>query len=182
MSNACTHTLSSGRKCQAPAANGGNSFCRHHDPRRSTRQDEEDSLEGEPLALPMLVDKPSTLAALNVVLQALAARRIKRSVAVTLLSGIKLANRLLTDIAEPGETASPTSNYIQPAHSEPAVRPQKSGPGSSAPQTVVRLAASRHPVKPAAIFNSERFVEELMEQAYQFLPGEPRPDPRFLSI
>ena len=63
----------------------------------------------EPLILPAMVDKPSALAALNTVIQALGEGRIKRSVADTLLAAIKLANRLLTEISEAGLTVTPAA-------------------------------------------------------------------------
>ena len=178
----CSQPLTNGQPCSAPAVRGS-SFCRHHDQRRPRMEAEEESRENEPLMLPPLVDKPSMLAALNQVVQALAAGRIKRSVATTLLSGIKLANRLLTEIAEAGEAASPISSHLQFANAEPAARSQTSSrTGSSPAQTVVRLAASDNPQKPAAIFNSDRFVEEMMAQAHDLLAGQPRPDPKFLRV
>src|SRR5512146_166399 len=113
MTPQCIQAIANGQTCKAPAVNGSR-FCRHHD--LMARKEAElmareesgsKSTDSEPLILPPLVDKPSILAALNVVLQALAEGRIKRSVADTLLSGIKLANRLVNEIAEAGLTPLP---------------------------------------------------------------------------
>jgi hypothetical protein len=127
------------------------------------------------------------LAALNQVLQALAAGRIKRAVAATLLSGIKLADRLLTDIDEAGETISPANGYLQPTRNEPAVRPQTGNSGASGAQTVARIAASQAPANRAPASKAlqepaDSFVEKMMAQAHQRLAGNPGPDPRFLSV
>jgi hypothetical protein len=101
MPTQCLQSLSNGQQCTASAING-TKFCRHHDPSRPHKETKEKSSETEPLILPPLLDKPSVLLALNEVLLALGEGRIKRSVADTLLSIIKLANRLLTEITEAG--------------------------------------------------------------------------------
>jgi hypothetical protein len=101
MSPQCLQSLNNGEQCAAPAINGSK-FYRHHDPKRPHKEPKAKSSETEPLILPPLLDKPSILVALNEVMLALAEGRIKRSVADSLVSIIKLANRLLTEIAEAG--------------------------------------------------------------------------------
>jgi len=102
----CLQALDNGQ-CKAPAVDGSR-FCRHHDPHRP-KQGNAEARDTEPLDLPPLLDRPSMLVALNQVAQALAANRIKRSVAGTLLSCIKLASRLVTEIGEAGATGLPTT-------------------------------------------------------------------------
>jgi len=101
MTPRCPQTLDNGQRCSALAINGSK-FCRHHDPQRPPKPAREESRESEPLHLPPLFDKPSILAALNEVVQALAGGRIKHSVADTLLYAIKLAARLVTELDEAG--------------------------------------------------------------------------------
>jgi len=109
----CLQSLHNGEQCTAPAVNGS-LFCRHHDPQRPPRQARERSRDLEPLVLPPLLDKPSMLLALNEVFQALGEGRIKRSVAETLLSAIKLALRLVTEIEAAGFGAFPADEDLQP--------------------------------------------------------------------
>jgi hypothetical protein len=112
MAPRCYQSFNNGQRCNAPAIHGSK-FCRHHDQQRTVKSDKEKSGDMEPLILPLLLDKRSVLAALNLVLQALGEGRIKRSVADTLLSGIRMANRLLTEIAEAGESALPAMAAAQ---------------------------------------------------------------------
>ena len=105
----CLQNLENGQRCNAPATDTSK-YCRHHDPELPPKPAKETSAEMEPLILPAMVDKPSALAALNTVFQALGEGRIKRSVADTLLSAIKLANRLLTEISEAGLTVIPAAS------------------------------------------------------------------------
>jgi len=100
----CLQALDNGQ-CKAPVVDGSK-FCRHHDPQRP-KQVSAEAGDIEPLDLPPLLDRPSMLVALNQVAQALAANRIKRSVAVTLLAYIKLASRLVTEIGEAGSPGLP---------------------------------------------------------------------------
>jgi len=164
----CFQTLDNGQRCSAIAIHGSR-FCRHHDS-QAPRQAKEESREHEPLSLPTIVDKPSALAALNLVVQALGEGRIKRSVADTLLSAIKLANRLLTEIAELGLTVLPV---VAPAH---FTQPQQASrfvthrPGGSTSQAIAQLAAARDP---------DDLVAELMAQSHELSARSPRPDPRF---
>src|SRR3954463_2622816 len=114
MAPRCYQSLDNGQRCNSPAIIGSK-FCRHHD-ENAPRQTKPEARESEPLILPSLVDKPSALAALNQVLQALGDGRIKRSVAETLLSAIKFGARLLTEIAEAGLSVipMPTPRQFQP--------------------------------------------------------------------
>lgn len=145
MTPQCSQSLTNGQRCNAPAVNGSR-FCRHHDPQRPLKPAKEESRDSEPLILPPLVDKPSILAALNVVLHALAEGRIKRSVAGTLLSAIKFANRLLTEIAEAGLTVLPATRYHQPS--------------------TVTLAASGHRPNRAEAFNPARVYPDRSSLAH----------------
>jgi len=174
MAPRCYQSLDNGQRCSAPAIHGSR-FCRHHDSQRlAMKESRPKPPEADPLILPPLVDKPSMLAALNLVMLALAEGRIKRSVAHTLLSGIKLADRLLTEIAEAGLSLYPVGQATA---------------ASPTDQTVARLAASRdahpEPRESADIFrssaqSSDRFVEQMMEQARELLAASPRPDPRVM--
>jgi hypothetical protein len=170
MTPRCPQTLDNGQRCSALAINGSK-FCRHHDPQCPPRPAKEEPPESEPLILPPLVDKPSILAALNEVVQALAGGRIKRSVADTLLSAIKLANRLLTEIEEAGLTV---------------LLPQQPSRQMQASQhAVARLAASGESREPIARFSpnhhsSTRFVNEMMAQAHELLGKSARPDPNLM--
>ena len=173
MAPRCYQTLENGQRCSAPAIYTSK-YCRHHDPQLlALKEARPKDPEAEPLILPQLVDKTSVLAALNLVLHALSEGRIKRSVAHSLLSGIRFAYRLLTEIAEAGLSVHPAR--------QAAARP--------AAQSVSRLAASRDsqldPQKRAEIFrssceSSDKFVEQMMEQAHQLLARSPRPDPVFM--
>ena len=177
MAPRCYQTLENGQRCSAPAIYTSK-YCRHHDPQLlALKEARPKDPEAEPLILPQLVDKTSVLAALNLVLHALSEGRIKRSVAHTLLSAIRFGYRLLTEIAEEGLSVHPTR--------QAAARP--------AAQSVARLAASRDPKldsqldpqKRAEIFrscyeSSDKFVEQMMEQAHQLLARSPRPDPVFM--
>ena len=155
----CFQSLSSGQRCSAPAINGSK-YCRHHDPQRPPRQIEEETRENEALSLPPLVDKPSVLAALNEVVQALAERRIKRSVAETLLSAIKLANRLLTEIAEAGLTVISAATQFR----TPTVALAASGDRPKAPfNPALRYPASHSDEDPS----TARLVKELLAQSHQ---------------
>jgi len=113
MAPRCYQSLDNGQRCSAPAIHGSR-FCRHHDQQRTSKPATEKS-EMEPLALPPLLDKPSILAAVNIVVHALAEGRIKRSMAETLISAIKLANRLITEIAEAGLSDLATMDHVQPS-------------------------------------------------------------------
>src|SRR3954467_10426091 len=102
------------------------------------------STEAEPLYLPPLVDKQSMLVALNLVVRALGERRIKCSVAGTLLSAIKFADRLVTEIQDAGLSVYPTRQ-----------------PGNHVPNPAVALAAAGNHAN-AANANPlpDRFLQE----------------------
>src|SRR4029079_3087060 len=95
----CLQNLENGTRCNAFAPETSK-YCRHHDPQLPAKPAKEESAEMEPLHLPLIIDMPQALPAGNMVLQAMGERRIKRSVAGTFLSGIKLASRVLTEMAE----------------------------------------------------------------------------------
>ena len=164
MTPKCYQTLENGQRCSALAIHGSK-YCRHHDLQHSPRPAKEQPRESEPLTLPLIMDKPSALAALNVVLQALGECRIKRSVGETLLSGIKFAGRLLTEIEEAGQTVRPAALVK--------------------PRTVALAASHGHadrargpePFNPARLYGSSnsfnddpataRLVKELLAQSQQ---------------
>jgi len=173
MAPRCYQSLDNGQRCNAPAIHGSK-FCRHHDPQRP-KQAAAESRDSETLELPPLLDKPSMLVALNQVTQALAAGRIKRSVAATLLSCIKLANRLIAEIAEAGLTVSPAAMPTGQDNAPRSLLAPDELVGMAAParqQEITRLAASAHPQKPAPAFNlsdrpTDRFIQEMMAQVHQ---------------
>src|SRR5690348_14978527 len=103
----CLQTLENGQCCNAFATDTSK-YCRHHDPAKPAK---EASAEMEPLHLPLIIDRSSALTAVNIVLQAMGERRIKRPLAGTFLSGIKLASRVLTEMAEAHETLSPADMH-----------------------------------------------------------------------
>ena len=148
MTRRCLQTLENGQRCNAPAIDTSK-YCRHHDPQLPPKSAKEPEME--PIHLPLIIDRPSALKAINIVLQAMGETRIKRSVAGTLLSGIKLATRLITEMAEAGETLSPadmhslrlirTSDRFQPARTDDKL--------------ALALAASSESRKPSP-FNSAR--------------------------
>lgn len=182
MAPRCYQSLDNGQRCSAPAIHGSR-FCRHHDSQRP-KQAAAESRDSEPLELPPLLDKPSMLVALNQVAQALAAGRIKRSVAATLLSCIKLANRLITEIAEAGSTVSPAATATRQDNAPRSLLAPGELVGIAAParqQEINRLAAFGHTQKPAPAFSlsdqpTDRFVEEMMAQAHQLLVNGHLPD------
>jgi len=117
------------------------------------------------------------LVALNLVFRALGERRIKRSVADTLLSAIKFANRLVTEIQDAGLSVYPTR---QPGNHfpNPAGTTKPTPVSNSYITGAVALAASgNHPKTGNPL--PDRFVEELMAQAHGFRPNAPKTDPRF---
>ena len=112
----CYQTLNNGQRCPAPAMEGS-IYCRQHHQQLQPKPAREKSADSEPLdmpSLPPLIDRPSILAAVNIVVQAMTEGRIKRSVAETLLSAIKFAKRIITEMNEHGETVRPMASYSQP--------------------------------------------------------------------
>ena len=102
MSTRCLQALNNGEQCNAPAVNG-TLFCRHHDPQREIDFEREEERQrklrlSQPFALPSFHDKVGVLEAVKAVLNGLADRKIKRSEADTLLSGLKFAGKLITEI------------------------------------------------------------------------------------
>jgi len=150
--------MNNGEQCTTTAVNGSK-FCRYHDPYRPLKESKTKSGEMEPLSLPPLVDKPSVLAALNEVVQALAEGRIKRSVADTLLSAIKLANRLITEIAQAGPSVLSTTHFHPTA-----VALAAPGNHSKAPfNPALRYPASQPDNDPS----TARLVKELLAQSHE---------------
>jgi hypothetical protein len=203
MTPQCLQSLNNGEQCTAPAVNGSK-FCRHHDPQRPHNEPKEKSSETEPLILPPLLDKPSILVALNEVMMALAEGRIKRSVADTLLSIIKLGNRLLTEITEAGLEVYPAwqpaaqniDDPTHPNHDEFLDIMENGAAGQVrdhivASQTgranngAVALAASGDRRRKADTSTSaqqptDRYVEELMAKSHELIAKSPKPDARFI--
>ena len=165
----CSQPLSNGQRCSAPAINGSK-FCRHHDPQRPPRPVEEKTRETEPLALPPLLDKPSILAALNEVLHALAEGRIKRSAADTLLSGIKLAHRLLNEIAEAGETVLPVTGCSQPKPVALAASSDRPKPDTFNPAR--RYTQHSPAYSPDVDPDTARIVKELLAQSHELAKSQ----------
>ncbi|HTM17948.1 MAG TPA: hypothetical protein VL135_13625 [Terracidiphilus sp.] len=93
----CSHTLANGQPCNAPALNNC-STCRHHDPNRPHTEAQPRAREYQPLHLPPLVNKNGVLAAIAEVIHAISERRIKRSEGGTMLFGLQLASRLMTEL------------------------------------------------------------------------------------
>ena len=100
----CLHTLENGQRCNAPATDTSK-YCRHHDPQLPAKPASETGME--PIALPLVINRPSALKAINIVLLAMGDGRLKRPVAGTFLSGLKLAAHVITEMAEAHETLSP---------------------------------------------------------------------------
>jgi hypothetical protein len=128
MSAECTHTLSSGQKCQAPARNGSTS-CHHHTPHAQLDPHPRETRESEPLPLPPLIDKCAILVAVSEVIHAASERRIKCSEARTLLLALKFASRLMTEIYEEGISSSRALDRRlnpQPVEPKPSPAPAQS--------------------------------------------------------
>lgn len=178
MTPQCSQPLSDGKPCNAPAVNGS-TFCRHHNPQRTPRPVQEESRH-EPIVLPSLTDKFSVLVALDEVIHALAEGRIKRSVADTLLSAIKLVSRLVNELAEEGllatEASQPARSAQMPAAAEPQsaawqpaeqVAARRSSPSTSNKVTGVFSASHRHPAESAMDSSTEHLIRELVAQSQE---------------
>ena len=119
------------------------------------------------------------LVALNLVVRALGERRIKCSVAGILLSAIRFADRLVTEIQNAGLSVYPTR---QPGnHVARPTSPTNPTPASSSYITgAVALAASgNHPRTAGGNPLPDGFMEEVLAQAHAFKSNAPKPDPRF---
>ena len=163
MTPECSQLLDNGRQCTAPAVHDS-TYCRHHDPLRPRKQSLEEPRESEPLSLPTLLDKPSMLAALNQVVQALAQGRIKPSVARTLLSAIRFASRLVAEIAQEQRPLLP----VAPAGDRNAIRSDHRLAASSdlrkpGPFSTARSASSYQSDIDA---DTARMVKELVAQSH----------------
>ena len=166
MAPRCYQSFANGQRCNAPAIHGSK-YCRHHDAQQSKQEPKASSQEAEqPLTLPSLVDRPSMLAAINLVLQALAEGRIKRSVAETLLSGIKFAHRLMNEIAEAGETIHPMAEYSQP-------RPVAIAASGDRPKADVFNPARRYSEPSSALDpDTARMVKEILAQSREMAASQ----------
>lgn len=150
MSTECTHTLSSGHKCHAPALDGG-SLCRHHDPRKRAEAAHQRQSE---FIFPEFHDSRSLLQAINSVLRAMSLRQIKRREAATFIFGIQLASRIVRDIKE---QAPPFMQASLPDLSAPPAL-------SQADQRLLKVAAER---------GVEEAAKQLIEESRE--PGDNSP-------
>ncbi|MBS1802064.1 MAG: hypothetical protein JST28_01795 [Acidobacteria bacterium] len=170
----CLHTIENGQRCNAPATDTSK-YCRHHNPQSPARAAQE--TETEPIHLPLIVDRPSALAALNTVMQALGEGCIKRSAADTLLSAIKLAVRLIAEMAEAGETLSPATFALRP---QPMPSPNHYQPAQTEDKLAIAMAAAgegRKPnpfstAHPSSSFETDpataRMIKEILAQSRDF--------------
>jgi len=177
----CLQTLENGQRCNAFATDTSK-YCRHHDPQLPAKPAKETSAEMEPLHLPLIIDRSSALTAVNIVLQAMGERRIKRSVAGTFLSGIKLASRVLTEMAEAHETLSPADMH-RFRSMRSSDRPQ---PARTDDKLAIALAAageSRKPTpfsapRPSFAYQSDddpataRMIKEILAQSHQLAEAQ----------
>jgi hypothetical protein len=172
MSPNCTQSLENGKSCSAPAMNGS-SFCRHHDPQR--RPAKEESRDNETLEFPPLQDKYSILLALDEVIHALAEGRIKRSVAETLISGIKVCSRLVSELIEEGllapEEPEVAESAQMPASPEPQFVPQiaaaRSSLASGSTKAPIAFSPSHRPsAEPEIDSSTRRMIRELLAQSH----------------
>jgi len=179
MTPQCTHSLSNGNPCNAPAVNGSK-FCRHHDPQRPLRPVQEEPRDNEHLVLPLMEDPWAVLIALNEVIHALAEGRIKHSVAATLLSGIKLVSRLVNQLIEKGllkpeepETLGaeelPAIPEVQSTAWQPTGQVASSMASPSGSNKAVRLFSASHPHSAESEMDSttEYLIRELVAQSHE---------------
>jgi hypothetical protein len=118
MRTECAHLHISGQKCHAPAVNGS-SLCRHHRPRNCAEHH-------APLSLPPISDRSSLLVAIFEVLQAISERRISRADAGTLLFGLQMASRVMSEIDNDIEQALASGEEDNAA--EPGISDSTSNP------------------------------------------------------
>ena len=111
----CTHTLESGSTCQSPAIRG-TSLCFNHTPHQNIKRRQPH--EYEPFELPPLHSKNAVLVAVSQVLYRLSMRRIKRSEADTLLHGLSLVARLMTELDESMPSYPAAADYNHSAAPE----------------------------------------------------------------
>jgi len=117
----CTHTHESGSTCKSPAVRG-TSLCFNHTPHENIKR--KHPRDYEPMELPPLHNKQGILAALTVIINHLAMRRIKRSEADTLIFGLKFAARIMTELDESVPsypTAADYNDYAEPDQPEPSL-------------------------------------------------------------
>lgn len=98
MTKDCRHILPNGRNCHAPAMRG-KAYCYHHmlDKRAPARghacTSKKKNPAEDPLVLPEILDQAAIRSAVSSTLLALAAGRIERRRASTLLYGLQLAQK-----------------------------------------------------------------------------------------
>lgn len=126
MTPQCSQALDTGNQYNAPAINGSE-FCRHHDPQRPRKEAKDETSETESIVLPPILDNYSILIAVNEVVQALTEGRIKRSVADTLLSAIKLAVRLVKESIRQDPALTLIRRASNPRTSIDRSRPSRKG-------------------------------------------------------
>jgi hypothetical protein len=112
MFTSCTHTHESGNTCKSPAVRG-TSLCFNHTPHENIKR--RHPREYEPIELPPLHNKQAILVALSVIIDRLALRRIRRSEADTLILGLKVAARIMTELDESMPSYPSGADYSHPA-------------------------------------------------------------------
>ena len=109
MSEKCT-----GNTCKSPGVRG-TKLCFNHTPNQPIRRTQRS--EYEPFELPPFQNTSAVLVAISEVLYRLAMRRIKRSEADTLVHGLTVVARFMTEVDE--STAESLMEIDTPAESEP---------------------------------------------------------------
>ena len=162
MSTECTHTLDSGNKCHAPARTGS-TFCHHHTPRIPLDPHPREIRESEPVVLPPLNDKSAVLVAVTEIVHAASERRIKFSEARTLLMGLKLAARLMTELDAEEKSF----------HNEPD-RDRSWQPAQPQPPLETTQSSERSPAKASALAPDEleEFTQQFQKAAVQHLRNQ----------
>ena len=161
----CSQSLDNGKPCNAPAMIG-TKFCRHHDPQRPQRLSQQKAPEHEPLTLPDINDKQCALVAINVIIQALASGRIRRSVAQTLLCAINSATRLMDQILEEGEAGITYEDPLPQPIALAAAGASREVASPVAPK--LPLHAFKTEVDPS----TARIVKELLAQTHQLAKAQ----------
>ena len=125
-----------------------------------------------------LLDAPAddTASLRSRIIHALAEGRIKRSVASTLISGIKVCSRLVSELIEEGllkpEEPELAESTKTPASPEPRLVPQMAAARSSSPSSsnkapVAFRASHRPSAKPDIDSSTQRMIRELLAQSQQ---------------
>lgn len=164
MAPQCKQSQLNGHQCTSPAI-PNSIFCRQHEQMRQVEEAEEKEIQKmRAMPFPRLVDRRSVLDAINFVLSALADDCIKRTVADTFLSGIRMASRTIKEMEEAGETVTPSIHRPQPrpvALAAPVVRSRAAEPFH--PSRVYREPASPSPSTPGP--DAAAVIRELVAQS-----------------